>query len=470
MINHKMFFMHMSQSVRRWCGLKGVLASIAFVCSVSALQAQPYVVDQVAGVVGTSSVKLSDIETQYMQQMMQQQGVALDPNIRCLIFERMMEQKLLANQAAIDSIVVSNSDVQRAIDNRLRMLLQNYGSEEQIVRLSGRSILQLREDWFPGIREQLLAEQMQSTVIKDVKVAPVDVRNFYNQLPKDSIPEIGEQVEWAQILMNAPYKDEAIALTRQELLRFRERILNGESFRTLAILYSEEPAATQTGGELDFISRAQEGLDPDFARAAFTLKKPGDVSRVIESKFGLHIIQLIEKRGDQVKVRHIIRKPKIEAESVTKVLLRLDSIADMIRRDSFSFADGARYLSHDENTRMNGGVMVHPGTGGTRFELTELIGDDQRVLSELREGEISKAYQTVDERGNAVFKIVKLQKKWPAHRANLSQDYEYLLQLTTLKKRQEHYSAWLREKIKNTYIRINEPFSGCTFSESAWLK
>lgn len=427
-----------------------------------------YLVDQIAAVVGGTIVKDSDIESRYLE--LQLQGYTSNRDMHCEIFESFLEQKLLINQAAIDSVTVTEGEVTRELEQRVRMLLERYGSQEALEAAAGKSLLLLRNDWRETVRNNLIEYAMQREILQDVKVSPSEVRAFFNKIPKDELPSSPETYVVQQITMAPPYREEAIAETRQRLLELRRRIVNGESFKSLAVLYSEEEAAVVTGGELGFMSKAQ--LDPAFWDAAIALREPGDVSRVVESKFGYHIIQLIAKRGEMMNCRHILMKPKADAELVKGVINRLDSLADFIRQDSTTFELAARAVSSDENTRTNGGIMINPQDNSTHMELTTdfFSPEEIRVLKTMQIGEISKAFQTTDRMGNLVFKILKLKSRTPAQKATLEDNYEMIQNMAMEEKMQARLDKWVDEKIDETYIMIDPRYRSCELSNPKWYK
>ena len=427
-----------------------------------------YLIDQIAAVVGGNIVKDSDIESRCLE--LQLQGYTSSRDMRCEILESFLEQKLLINQAAIDSVEVTEGEVTRELEQRVRMLMDRYGSQEALEAAAGKSLLLLKNDWRETVRNNLIEYAMQREILQDVKVSPSEVRAYYNKIPKDELPSSPETYVVQQITMAPPYREEAVAETRKKLLELRRRIVNGESFKSLAVLYSEEEAAVMTGGELGFMSKAN--LDPAFWDAAAALREPGDVSRVVESKFGYHIIQLIAKRGEMLNCRHILMKPKADAELVQGVLNRLDSLANFIRQDSTTFELAARTLSSDENTRTNGGIMINPNDQSTHLELTTdyFTPQEIRVLKTMQIGEISSAFQTTDAMGNLVFKILKLKGRFPAQRATLEDNYEMLQGMALEEKMQNRLDKWIDEKIDETYILIDPRYRSCELTNPKWYK
>jgi len=435
-------------------------------------QAQPYMLDQIVAIVGSKVIKLSDVEGGYME--WRRQGNPMRGDVKCNIFEELLTQKLLINQAEVDSLVVEPSEVDLDLNRRMDYYIQYFGSQQVIEDYFKKSIYEVKDDLRPTISDQKLANKMQQNIIENAKITPSEVRSFFNRIPKDSIPLITGQVEVAQIVMYPPYNDEAISNVRQRLLELRGRIIAGESFKMLAVIYSEDPSAVSNGGEMPYMSKGE--LDPEFAKAAWALKNPGDVSRIVESKFGYHIIQLMGKRGDQVQCRHILMKPKPDPKAIATVTGRLDTLVRLIRKDSLDWKTATRY-SQDEKTRYNGGLMINsdqnsPLFQSTLFEMDQLEKADLEVIKnkKMKIGEISDPYESRDEKGRIVYKIIKLKSQSDPHRANLKDDYNFLSTLALNEKVSRIITEWVNEKIETSYIYIDESFKRCGLSNKNWLK
>ncbi len=428
--------------------------------------AQPYMLDQIVAIVGSKPVKQSDIEGMYLQ--MRAQGYPVRGDVKCQIFEELLTQKLLVNQAEVDSLTIESSEVETDMNRRLNVFIAQIGSQEKLEEYFKKSIYEIKDDLRKSLHEQLLASKMRRNITEHVKITPSEVRSFYNNIPKDSIPMINGQAEIAQIMLYPPYSDEAISEVRQKLLDLRKRVINGENFRTLAVLYSEEPGAARSGGEIGFMSKGE--LDPEYAKAAWALKNKGDVSRIVESKFGYHIIQLIEKRGDQVSTRHILMTPKPNPEAIKKVTARLDSLVRLIRKDSLDWNRATLYFSQDENTRLNGGIMINPRDYGTLFEMDQLDKTDYAAVKSLKIGEISEPYASKDDKQKLVYKIIKLKALSDPHYANPKADYTYLQELSLQHKMQSVVHDWVNEKIETSYIYIDNSFKRCELGNNNWLK
>jgi peptidyl-prolyl cis-trans isomerase SurA len=435
----------------------GILFSFSFL----SIHAQ-YMIDRVVAVVGDFTILQSDIEQQHLQYKAQGQSV---PDMKCLIFKQFLEEKLLLNQAKIDSIQISESSVESQLDQRLQVFINQIGSQEELEAYFNKSILQIKEDFRDMIRNQMLTNEMQKSITGKVTITPSEVKAFYNSIPKDSIPNIDAQVELEQIVVYPKLGDDAVYAVREKLLDLRKRIMEGESFETLAILYSADGSASN-GGEIGYMSKGE--LDPEYAKVAFSLKK-GQVSKIVESQFGYHLIQLIDRKDDRVNTRHILMNPRITAEARKKATSRLDSILFLVRTDTLNFGTAARMYSEDKNTSLNKGQLVNPNTNSSLFELKQLDSKDYLVVRDLKVGEISNPYEAVDESGKTLFKTVRLKSKTDPHKANLRQDYTLLQNMALADKKQRVVEEWMHEKQNETYIHIDKSFLECDFLKKGWL-
>jgi len=308
---------------------------------------------------------------------------------------------------------------------------------------------------------------MQREIAGELTITPSEVKSFYNSIPPDSLPLINSQIMISQIVKNPPFREQTKFEVREKLLNLRKRIIEGESFVTLAVLYSEDVGSAPKGGELGFRNRSD--FVQEFADAAFSLKE-NTVSPIVETEFGFHIIQLIARRGDQINVRHILMRPKIQPEEILEAKNFLDSLANLVRNDSLSFEMAARYFSEDELSSVNGGIVINPITGNTKFEMEQLHPSVVQAIRDLKIGEISESFQSVDESGNTVFKIVKIKSRSNPHPANLKEDYAILHDMAKAEKQQEEFLEWIMDKQKTTYIKVNPPFRTCNFASEGWLK
>lgn len=420
---------------------------------------QPYVVDKVVGVVGKSAILYSDVEEQYLQSIAQGQKQE-----KCEIYEELLAQKLLVHQAGVDSIEVSEIEVELELEQRLTYFINQIGTEEKLIEYFGKSIIDIKDDMRESVRDQLLMQRMQSEIVKGMSITPNEVKSFFNSLPKDSIPYIDSEIEINQIVLYPKSDEDAVFEVKEKLLQLRERILNGENFATLAVLYSEGPSAPH-GGDIGWASKSD--LDPVYSKAAFALKKD-QVSKIVESSFGFHIIQLLDKTNDRIKTRHILMKPKVSFEAKQKANNKLDSLARIIRLDSISFEKAALYYSQDEDTRMNGGAKVNPRTLSSKFQVDDFETSEYYIIRNLTEGQISEPYQSTDKKGKTVFKIIQLKSKSEPHVANLKQDFTLIKSMALQAKQIKVVDEWVKEKAKDTYIKLEPPFDKCSFRVDVW--
>ncbi len=428
--------------------------------------AQDKVVDQVVAIVGGNIVLKSDIEKMYIDQ--QAQGISSDGDMKCEILENFLVDKLLIAEAEMDTLItVTPSQVNQQMDGQMQMYIEHFGSEQAVENYFKKPIATIKAEWQEMIRSQLLSSQMQQKIVQDVTATPSEVRNFYRNLPEEEIPVIPTQFEYAQITMRPEISLEEENRVKAELRQLKNRIEEGSSFAAMAVLYSEGPSANN-GGEIGYNGRAE--LDPEYASAAFNLKE-GQVSNVVESEFGYHIIQLIDRQGAKVNTRHILMKPKVNAEAKEQTLSRLDSLANMIRKEEIPFEEAARLFSTDKNTRNNGGIVINPNTMSSKFTLEELSGDISKILTELKIGEISDPFETIDpESRQTVFKIVKLIDKTEGHTANLQNDYQRISDLFLAQKKEKTLKKWITDKQAETYIRIDDTYANCNFEFNNWMK
>lgn len=419
-------------------------------------QDNAFILDRVVAVVGDFHILQSDVEEQLLQLRMNQQYVP--ENVNCEILNYFIEQKLMMSQAKIDSIEVADSQVEMSMESRLNMFISQFGSEEEMEAYFNKSIYDIRDDLRKTMKEMMITQQVQQSIVGDVQITPSDVKSFYRSIPKDSIPFIESEVKIARIVAYPPVDDNAVFEVKERLLELRERIMNGESMSTLAILYSDDPSATSNFGEIGFRNKSE--LDPAYVEAAWALKE-GQVSKIVESSFGYHIIQSIERRGERLNTRHILLQPKISAAAKAQALAKLDSIRTLIEADSMTFHIAAIKDSEDEKTRANGGLVVNPANQAATFQYDQLDTKDYYVLREMEVGDISAPYESQDDNGKLCYKIIKLTSRTEPHRANLQQDYLLLQNLAMQEKQNEIMQEWFEEKKKKTYIRIDKSFEEC---------
>ncbi|MEW5845364.1 MAG: peptidylprolyl isomerase [Bacteroidota bacterium] len=422
-------------------------------------------IDKVIAVVGNERILLSDVEQELLRIKMQG---STNTNIdRCQLLEQLLIQKLLITQAKIDSIQVNDGSVESEVDRRLKYFISQIGSEKALENYFNKPIFEIKDDLREIIREQQLTQQMQRKIVDKVKITPSDVKAFYKKIPTDSLPELPLQYELQQIVIYPPDADKAKLEAKEKLLEIRNRVLNGERFATLAALYSEDRASAIKGGELGF--RSREELVKAFADAAFNLKE-GQISQVVETEYGLHIIQMIENRNNQVNVRHILLKPQFTSDLLSKAVQKLDSIANLIRSDSITFENAVLRYSEDKKSNLNKGLMINPFTNTSLFEKEQLQPSDYYAIKDLKEGEFSAPFESRDEHANIVFKIIKVKRIVPAHKANLKDDYDKIQEMAKSSKENEILRDWVSKKIKSFYIKIDEDFQNCDFQSKGWIK
>lgn len=446
--------------------IKTVLFSLLTLIFTMNLAAQDKVVDQIVAIVGGNIVLKSDIEKMYMDQ--QAQGVTSDGDMKCEILEEFLINKLLIAEAELDTLIeVTDSQVNQQMDSQLQMYVAHFGSERAVENFFKKPIADIRAEMRLVIRDQLMSSQMRNKIVQDITVTPSEVRQFYRNLSNDEIPTIPTQFEYAQITMRPIVSLEEENRVKAELREIKRRIEEGSSFAAMAVMYSEGPSANN-GGEIGYLGRAQ--LDPEYAAAAFNLK--GDrISNVVNSEFGYHIIQLIDRRADRVNTRHILMTPKVSPEAKELAVNRLDSLANLIRKEEITFAQAAARFSTDKNTKNNGGLAINQNTLSSKFTVEELEGNISRVLSNLRISEISDPFETVDpESRQSVYKIIKLINKVEAHKANLQNDYQYLADMFLVQKREKALEKWIANRQAQTYIRIDATYANCNFEFDNWLK
>lgn len=416
-------------------------------------------VDGVAAVVGKNIVKYSDIERSYAQ-MRVRSGAGDAFKNRCAILENLILSQLLVHKGEVDSVEVSDDDVKQYLDYYLKADLRQYGSKEALREATGFTYDELKEQYERMIRNNLLSRRVEYQITENVKVTPAEVTTFFNSLPADSLPMMPERYELSEIVIEPAISEEERDRVRTELAGLRERVLKGEKFSMLATLYSQDPGSAKKGGELGFFSRGE--MVGEFESAAFALK-PGEVSPIIETQFGFHIIQLIERRGNTVNARHILIVPKVSSADLLKARMKLDSLATEIRGGHISFEDAARQYSTAKNAKQ-GGTVTNPNDGSGRFTADEVKERYFNVgLNGMDEGQISNAMSMKTEENRDAYRIVRLNKKHPAHKANLTDDYDNIYNAALVDAKQKYMREWARKQAKSTYIKLADEYCNCSF-------
>lgn len=417
------------------------------------------VLDEIVAVVGKNIILQSDIETQYLQYRMQGYIEGSSSTIKCDILKELVFQKLLLNQADIDSIVVGPLEVEQQLDQRFRYFISKFGSQEKLEEYYNKSVDQFKDEMREMIADQLLQQKVQSEITKNVTITPKEIKAFYKEIAQDSLPLINTAYEVAEIVKTPPISSAEKLAVKERLLNLRNRILKGESFATLAILYSEDPGSAKKGGELGMYGRGE--LYPEFESVAFGLKE-GEISGIVETEAGYHIIQMIEKKGDFINVRHILLRPKIAPNELQKAAIVLDSIRGLIVNDSMTFKEAALKFSDSQN-RFNGGMIINPNTGNAMFQAEELDPKVFYVIDKLEPGQVSSAVSFTNDKNQDSYRILELVNKVAPHKANMEQDYDVIQKAALNKKKQEVIDEWVKARAGKTYIHINEKYNECSF-------
>ena len=452
--------------------MKKILSVFFLACCSCFTMAQDNVIDEIVWVVGDDAILLSDIEQQRLY--LQNEGQRLEGDPYCFIPEQLAIQKLYLNQAKIDSIEANENSVIQSTDQWMNMAVNQIGSREKLEEYFGKKYSEIKEERKEQVREQQIVQQMQEELVGEIKLTPAEVRKYFSELSTDSLPNIPTTVEVQIITMEPKIPFEETDAIKARLREFTEQVNNGEiEFSTLARLYSEDPGSAARGGELGFMSKTQ--LLSEFANVAFNLKDSKRVSQIVQTEYGYHIIQLIEKRGDRINCRHILLKPKVSDKELNEAMVRMDSLYNDLVAEKFTFDEAATVLSYDKDTRNNKGLMVNQNyesnnMGTPRFEMQELPQEVGKVVYRMKVGEISKPFTMVTNKQREVVAIVKLRNRIEGHKANLVDDYQALKSIVEAKRKEELLNNWIINKQKTTYVRISEGWRNCDFKYPGWVK
>ncbi|MCD4747567.1 MAG: peptidylprolyl isomerase [Bacteroidales bacterium] len=428
------------------------------------LKGQEQIIDQVIAIVGANIILESDIENQYYQFRMQGNIKGSSSSIKCQIIESLLFQKLLINQAELDSVEITETQVESEMDRRLRYFISQFGSKEKLEEFYQKSIVELKEEFRELIRNQMMVDNAQQKITLNANITPSEVKSFFRKMPVDSLPLINSEVEISQIVLQPPISFAEKNAVKEKLIKFKNRIKNGEGFSTLAILYSEDPGSAKKGGELGLYGRGE--LFPEFEAVAFKLN-PDEISEIVETEAGFHIIQLIERKGEYVNVRHILLKPKVSPLDLAKAKNTLDSIALLIENDSLSFDEAVIKFS-DDPSKNNGGLIVNPLTGTTMFEADQLDPKVFFVIDKLQVGDISVPVPMKTKDDKDAYRILFLKKRTLPHRANLSEDYNRIQEWALEEKKSKIIEEWIKNKASKTYIKIVDKYKDCEFQHN-WI-
>lgn len=453
------------------------VACLGLSWSLLAQDSKVQVIDKVVAVVGQNIILQSDVENQYLQYRMQGTVEGGSKDIHCAILEELLFQKLMLNQAEMDSLTVTDGEVEAELNRRISELIGRAGSQDKLESIFNKTMSQIKDELRRLVKEKSLQDQVRANLLKGVVVTPAEVKAYYRSLPNDSIPSVDAQYEIMQIVKRPPISIDEKLEVKDQLYQIRRRILNGESsFSTMAILYSEDPGSAKNGGELGFTGKGE--FAPEFEAAAFNLRE-GEISEVVETQFGFHIIQLIERRGEYVNCRHILMTAKVPVEALEKAQHELDSAARLIRNGDMTFEQAAMKFS-DDDSKTNGGYILNPIGGGYAISLQEIQELENYpgfqefknlafVINRLETGKVSDPLPMVTSDSQDAFRLVMVKKVIPAHKANLTDDYSVVQGWALNKKNQDVISAWIRNKAKKAFIRIDEDFADCGF-QFEWVK
>jgi peptidyl-prolyl cis-trans isomerase SurA len=429
------------------------------------ISAQDKTVDQIVAVIGSNVILKSDIESVYLQN--QAQGITSEGDMKCEILENLLIEKLMVAEAQLDTtIIVTDNQINQQLDMRIQYFIQHLGSEKEVENYFKKPIVQLKSELKDIINNEILSSQMKGKIIDKATVTPSEVRYFFKNLPDDQKPMINTKYEYAQITLEPQITEDEENSIKDKLRDIKRRVDNGENFSMFAVLYSECPSA-KVGGDLGFFGKAT--MDPAFSAAAFALKQ-GQISNVVKSEAGYHIIQMTERLGDKIRCKHILLKPKVKIEEKEKLINKLDSITNTVRKGDLKFEDAVFRYSMDKNSRNNGGLVINPQDMTSKFEASMLPPDVSKVLTGLEINEISKPFITTDENGKDVIEAVKLINKVEAHKANINEDYQLISDRYMEKKKNDMIQDWISKRQSKTYIRIDDTYANCDFKFKNWIK
>ena len=423
-------------------------------------------IDYVVAIVGNEIVLNSEIENQYIQ-MLSQGQYSDEGDFKCDILEELLFQKLLVIKARLDSLEVTDKEVNQELDRRLSIFINQLGSEKAVEDFYGKSLVEIKNDFKKMIKDQLLAQKAQTEITKNVKVTHSDVKKYFESIPSDSLPVVPSYIELSEIEIAPEIDKQDKDKTIAKLNEIKDRIINGESFATMAIMYSEDPGSASNGGELGFVSR--NDLVPEFASVGFNLKNTSEISRVVETDYGFHIIQLVEKRGNLMNFRHILMTPQVSVEKIVSAEQKADSVYDILIDDMLKFEEAVKTVSTADN-RLNAGKVYNPYTGSTKLSIESLDPATKKAIATLKPGEISKPFLSTSKKGGKIIKIVRLDSKLDAHVANLKDDYQEIQQYSLQKENQKTIENWINSMIDEVFIKINESYINCEFKFANWTK
>ncbi|MEO5673948.1 MAG: peptidylprolyl isomerase [Chitinophagales bacterium] len=437
------------------------LFSAWFLLNTETAFAQPQLADKIVGIVDERIVQLSELEAQYQQYTYQSAGPA-PADLKCQIFDQFLTDKLLVRQAELDSVKVTDDEVEQNLDMRIRSFANIAGSVEKLEEYYGKSLVEIKEEFRDDIREKILADRERGDIVKDVKVTPSEVAAFFKKIPQDSLPYFNAELKIGQLVIMPAVDEEVREYAIQKISGLLERVNNGEDFASLASSYSDDPGSAEQGGDLGFVNRGE--MDPNFEAAGFALKNPNDISDMVESKFGFHIIQLVGRRGDKIHLRHILIRPKITSYDIQKAGIKADSIYNLIQSGKYTFEQAVNKFSEDITSRENGGIIENPATGDAGFETADLGTYDQSLVpatDTLQVGAITRPIIFRTKQGETGFRMIYLKSKTRPHQANLHDDYDRIQQFATSQKQVEVITKWLEDRISRSYVFVAPEYQNC---------
>ena len=430
---------------------------------------QKTVADEVIWVVGDEAILLSDVEQ--LRAQYEAEGMTLPGNPDCRLPEQIAVQKLFLHQAALDSIEVTEAEISQGVEQQINYWISMIGSKEKLEEYRKMPLTKIRQSLHDDYKNSQLAQRMREKLVEDIKVTPSEVRQYFRNMPEDSIPYVPTEVEVEIITRTPKIPIEEINRVKDELRGYTERIQKGETtFQTLARFYSEDPGTARNAGKLDYTGRGM--LDPAFAAVAFNLTDSRKISKIVESEFGFHIIQLIDKRGDKIKVRHILRKPRVSQEAIDEGINMLDSLTTEMANGKFTFEEAATYVSDDKDTRSNKGLMFNSTEDGrtSKFRMQDLPTEVARVIEKMKVGDVSPAFTMTNNRGKTVCAVVKLKSRVEGHRATITEDFQVMKDVVLSKRKAEFIHEWVKNKIKNTYISMKSRYKNGDYEYDGWVQ
>lgn len=429
--------------------------------------AQRVLVDDVVAIVGDDAILRSDVETQFEQSL--KSGVNFSGDLKCYIFEQLMVQKLMLNQAQLDSVMTDESQVMAKADAHFNYLVQQHGSQEQLETYENKSAAIIKKEIYELNRVDAIMSAMKEEIVKNVKITPSEIREYFRKTSEDSIPFIPAQYEVSQIVLYPQVEQTEIDRVKDKLRSFQKQVAEGRDFATLAVLYSEDKGSASHGGDLGWGSKIS--YVPEFSAVAFNLQEKGKVSKIVETEYGFHIIQLVDRKGDRINVRHILMKPKVTSENKKKAVEFLDTISSALRQKKITFEEAAMRYSMDKESRSSGGIMVSRNDGSVKFAINEVPAEIAKALQGLKEGEWSAPFAMFDEtKGKDTYRIVMLRKRHEPHRANIRDDYNLLQNMMEERKKRDAIDKWIREKQREIYVNISPEWQNCDFEYKGWLR